>query len=231
MPTFIVDNPGFKNPTKLSSDDEHHLIKVLRVAVGEKIDLTDNQGKVATATISSLSPLEFSLSNIKDGPRVSPLTVYMPLIDKDRLEWSLEKLTELNIETVQLVITDRTQKKDISEKNFQRLVKISESAQKQCGRSTPLKIINPIKLRDVKITKQAFYGAFTPSGDESFEQSPSQLFVGPEGGFTQNEIDYLIENNVKGLKFGNTVLRAETAALSLTGLINHFYEGSWPKKS
>lgn len=225
MPAFIVkNNPGFIDKVLLTPQDQHHLIKVMRIKRGKKISLTDNKGLLATACVEKTRPLEIKVIKITKGPLPAPITVFLPLIEQDRLEWAIEKLTELNIKTVQLTVTERTQLKKLSSNKMTRLNKIAEAAQKQSLRPWPLIIEAPIKLskRCQPTSGQKVPPILTPTSflfRHNQSQGPKELFIGPEGGFTPKEINGFIKLGGEPLSIGDTVLRTETAAVVLVGFV------------
>ena len=242
MPTFIIkNNPQLKDPIALTLKDLHHLKKVLRAKAGEIFFVTDNEGTIGKVKVLNTNPFEFNLIEKQKGAKPFSITVYLPLIDQDRLEWAVEKLTELNIESVQLTLTEHTQNKNFSEKKFERLQKISETAQKQCGRAYPLKILSEKKLEELKFKKDDLNFVATLKAtkrhpgqragiqtsvvnnwiphhvrDDQNENLHTNLFIGPEGGFSENEEKFFTEKGCRKIKLGPTVLRTETAALVLT---------------
>lgn len=226
MPTFIVkNNPQLNLPIELTKDDEHHLRKVLRVKTEEIFSVTDNNGMLGKVKILNTNPFQFELIEKQMGAKPFPITMYLPLIDQDRLEWAIEKLTELNSEAVQLVITERTQYKNLKPKKLERLQKISEAAQKQCGRAYPLKIYPEKKLRDCSFSKKDLNLVATINASKRHPAPDAgprhvNLFIGPEGGFSEGEEKFLVENGCQKTSLGPTTLRTETAAISLASLIS-----------
>lgn len=224
MPTFFAKFPQNTNQNiELSPEDERHLIKVLRVRAGEIISLTDNRGTLARAEIISTQPLELKLLDTKPGEKPASITVYLPLIEQDRLEMAVEKLTELNMEAIQLLITARTQLKSLKPNKMARLEKVAQSAQKQCRRAWPIKILEAAELKkitlpenEIKIVGSLEKSAQNPATlNLKNHSSMIHIFVGPEGGFSPTEEKFLTENKFAGINCGETVLRAETAAIVL----------------
>lgn len=240
MPTFIVANANFSEPFALNPDDEHHLTRVLRVHVGETFTITDNKGQIATCAVTALKPFAFSIEKISTGTQPLACTVYLPLIEQQRLEWAIEKLTELNVACVQLVTTERTQLHTLADNKFMRLEKIARTAQIQCGRAFAIEISLPQPLLDIIPSPLAREGqgegciiVAHPSPVGAVREPPSisahedgrfanrpydkhhHLVIGPEGGLTENEIDKLRTLNAHFVNLGETILRTETAALSL----------------
>jgi len=224
MPTFIIQSRAdFSDPILLSHEDEHHLTRVLRVRTGETIFLTNNQGLLAKTTITKTDPLQMQVIEIFSGEPTIPATLCVPIIEKKRLEWTLEKLGELNVKTVQLMITARTQISALSESYWQRLKLIIESAQKQSGRAFPMQLLRPVDLKKIPITNSQttiYATTQTQSCNQSWLNSTVEtVFVGPEGGFSSDEESYFAEQSFTPVTLGTNTLRTETACIVLASLL------------
>lgn len=228
MPTFTVTNDSeFSRPITLAPEDERHLTRVLRPRVGESLQLTNGQGRLAQARIDSLQPLVITVLSVADGAPALPITFLLPLIDQTRLEWAVEKLTELNIATIQLITTRRTQSQGLSPSKFTRLKKAAVTAQKQCGRVWPVNLTEPTSLplalnisASAKIVAAPSGTAPLPLPRHSESTSKTLLLVGPEGGFDDNEVQTIAASGFAGLNLGATILRTETAAVALSVLMS-----------
>ncbi len=178
-----------------------------------------------------------SLSDGRKGLSLSErnVSLYLSLIKKNNFEWASEKCTEIGVTEIHPIISERSEKKDL---NLERVNKIVKEASEQSGRMT-LPQVFPIKPLDLAVSQAVAEGkecvAFhtdstvtehnrlfnrprrqngTPSSsDEGDSSKPSATFVGPEGGFTENEIELFKKNNFKILSLGPNILRAETAAI------------------
>lgn len=203
----------------------YHLTKVLRTKAGETLQLTNNNGLLATASVEVVQPLKLKLIETHAAEAPFAFTVCLPMIEKKRLEWCLEKLTELNVKTIQLIKTARTQPFSFADSYLLRLKDLAKSAQKQCGRGVPLEILPPVDLKDlvfVNLTSCYFASlrqTDKPIAQTSTKTAASLVIVGPEGGFTPEEEDFLIAQKLQPIHLGQTVLRAETACIALT---SHF---------
>lgn len=231
MPTFIAANTqGFTDPICLAKEDEHHLLRVLRIKVGETFQITNNQGQIATLKVTATRPFEFVIASVRDAEPPSLITVCVPLIEQDRLEWAIEKLTELNIHSVCLITTERTQICELSPAKFTRLKKAAVTAQKQCGRATPLTIELPVALdtMDFKpdvVKVVASLASESSARDVLMSIAPTVwkcLIVGPEGGFSPVEEKRFAGDDFLQVGLGQTTLRSETAAVVLAVLVCYF---------
>lgn len=229
MPTFTVANDAsFSRQILLDPEDERHLLRVLRTRPGEVLQVINGSGQIARVKIASLNPLRFELMDVRDGEKPLPLAMHLPLIDQDRLEWAAEKLTELNVAEIRLVATARTQTRELKPAKFERLKKSVITAQKQCGRTFPVIVSEPSPIESLSLRPDAlkFVASLhgnAPSAEwlSACAQAPwVEAFVGPEGGFTEEEEARLTRSGAMKIGFGTTVQRTETAALSLAAMMN-----------
>ncbi len=225
MPTFIIKSkPDFSDPIQLDTDDIYHLTKVLRTKAGETLQLTNNNGLLATVTVEATEPLKLKLIETHAAEAVFDFTVCLPMIEKKRLEWCIEKLTELNVKTIQLIKTARTQPFGFADSYLLRLKDLAKSAQKQCGRGVPLEILSPVDLKELLFANpgSSFFASLLQTekhiAQATTKPTASLVIVGPEGGFTPEEEDFLIAQKLQPIHLGQTVLRAETACIALTSL-------------
>lgn len=230
MPIFIVkNNPDFSVPIQLDASDEHHIVRVLRTKVGETLAFTNNQGWIAQTRITQIKPLSFEIIEKYQQEQPLPITLYLPVIAQDRLEWAIEKLTELNIKTVQLIVTEYTQNKTIAPAKWQRLERVTITAQKQCIRAYPLEICKPEILNETLLMRDTVkIVAQKEDGTQQLEKLSTNImsdgksigiFLGPEGGFTADEITVFEKQGCHKVSLGPTILRTETAAITLASLI------------
>lgn len=217
MPTFIIkNNPGLTQPVILAKEDQKHILKSLRLKVGEAIEVTDSQGTKGQAYLTSTTPLAFELKDVTSYPKPPELSVALPLIEKDRLEWAVQKLCELNVNAIYFFHSERCQYRDISHSKWQRLQKITESAQKQCGRPWEVQLYTPVELKDLPFPHKNLLLGVLPNETTSKNFSlPGLVIVGPEGGLTESELEFLNQLNPYKHALGTTVLRSETAAIAL----------------
>jgi 16S rRNA (uracil1498-N3)-methyltransferase len=220
----------------------HQWKKVFRLAAGDSVILFDGSGSEYVCDIILLTK-ELAELQIKEKKELkSPnsnnaskkLWLFASIIKKDNFEWIVEKATELGAHAIVPVLATRSEKKDL---NQERLLKISVEASEQSGRGDVPEIYEPVSLQDAfallkeqeKTTGEEIRAvAFDPSGTSFSEEmrvprSPysgevGALFIGPEGGFTEEELSLFKENNVKIRSLGSQILRAETAAVAVSAL-------------
>ena len=214
----------------LSEEESKHCIRVLRLEAGDEVQLIDGRGSLYIAQIKDAHPKRTILQVISVQQKYQERNHYLhiaiaPTKNIERLEWFLEKATEIGIDEISLVICQRSERKEVK---TDRLNKIITSAIKQS-----LKAYHPIlnepetlsKLLSLNFVGQKFI-AHCDEGDkvtlkESIELKGKYLIlIGPEGDFTPKEIDEALNNDFKPITLGESRLRTETAALEACFEIN-----------
>jgi 16S rRNA (uracil1498-N3)-methyltransferase len=214
----------------LTEEESKHCARVLRLDKGDQVNLIDGKGGLYTATISDAHPkrtiLHINSVITEYGKRNHYLHIAVaPTKNLDRLEWFLEKATEIGIDEISLIITQRSERK---EAKVDRLNKIITSAIKQS-----LKTYHPILNEAVgynKFLSQPFAGqkfvAHCADGEKAEMKDQLQLngnylvMIGPEGDFTEKEVADALQNGFKAITLGESRLRTETAALEACFEIN-----------
>jgi 16S rRNA (uracil1498-N3)-methyltransferase len=227
MHTFFIENIQNKN---LSAEETQHAIKVLRLQKGDLIQLIDGNGKMAKALISQIDKrnCEFQIKEIKqfDNPLSHLHLAVAPTKSSDRLEFMLEKMTEIGIGNIHLIHTTRTEKSFL---NTERLTKKLVSAIKQSQKYHLPKLLEYKSLSDF-FNKNNFEQKYIAHladtdrkylGNELKKDTSICVLIGPEGDFTKEEIAQAFEHNYQAVALGNYRLRTETAAIYATSLMNH----------
>lgn len=223
---------NIKNGTLVITDDEaKHLSKVLRKDAGSEILVTDGTGNLYSCTIESIGKKEITCSindrhyNVNE-PAIK-LTAYISLLkNPSRFEFAIEKLTELGIYGIQPIITERviSKEKDKSE----RWQSIALSAMKQSQRCVLPKVNKPVDYNiaikncndSVKlIAHEKSSPPLLKEREPGGEGATIALFIGPEGGFTGEEIELAANHGLKVISLGSRKYRSETAAITAAALI------------
>ena len=209
----------------LTGEHAEHLIRVLRVQVGQEFDIAAD-GTVRTGRIVSVGAgrVEFELGDEVPAPATAQVTLLLAVFKFDRMEWAIEKCTELGVSRVVPVIARRTDAHlgDASAKRAERWRRIALQAAEQSRRAAPPKIATPIKLREAVSLAGcprivlAESEAETHLRDVVVPQSGSDLLlaVGPEGGWADDELHLFRGSGWIFATLGRTILRAETAAIA-----------------
>jgi 16S rRNA (uracil1498-N3)-methyltransferase len=223
---FFIEEP-LRNKKDISLyDDEliHQWKDVFRFRAGNRLILLDNTGFEYLAEIDVLAKGNANVRILETTPVGSvpkkDIWLYAALIKKDNFEWILEKVTELGVNHIVPLLTERTEKKDL---NTERALKILKEASEQSGRGILPELHEVMKLEEA-LNKAVNPLAFHVEGDlftQSFLEFSDQasLFIGPEGGWTEREVELFKAKDVPLVTVGTQVLRAETAAIAISSLI------------
>jgi 16S rRNA (uracil1498-N3)-methyltransferase len=228
--------PNSLRPGKLSidGDEARHLARVRRSAVGDMVELFDGQGIAFKAFIVGLGrdrvDLEVLSEVIPDRVPVPTLTLATAIPKGDRVDWLVEKATEMGIDRIVPLVTTRSVVDPRSTK-LERLRRTVIEACKQCGRNRLMTIEAPTPWAEfARRMPDATRILADPAGlnvAKLLETGPSDvcLAIGPEGGFTDDEIEHGRSVGWQAATLGPTVLRIETACL--VGAAAVFNAGAW----
>lgn len=223
---FFVPEPIGKSDTVVVRDSSltHQLRHVFRFTVGGQVILLDNSGYEYRAMINEFHPsgVTFSIVSKRESPNAPSRELYLfvSIIKKDKFEWIVEKGTELGVSKFIPIVSDRSEKKSL---NIERLEKIILEASEQSGKAIRPTVMEPIKFGDALLQEYPCF-AFHPTGDvftveHAQNFSPLGVFIGPEGGWSDKEIFAFKQNKIKVYSLGNSILRAETAAIAVSTLL------------
>jgi len=209
----------------LSGSEAHHLAHVLRLGVGAAVTLFDGKGTSAEAEVLSISKRDVTLCTrsveFEPEPRRS-VTLAVAPPKGDRFRWLVEKATELGVDRVVPLLTKRTVV-DPRDSKLDKLRQTIIGACKQCGRNRLMELSEPWKLSSLlaaHLWGPEHLVVFHPSGKPlrtiSLEEDERgvMLLIGPEGGFTDEEIAQARDRGAQINAFGRTILRTETAAIA-----------------
>lgn len=210
--TVIIDNV----------DLLHRLIKVVKVQQGDAYVLFDQQKHALVETLSVLKKsIHVKIISIEKNDILAPSIVYMlPLLKKEALEEAVYSLSEIGVTIIQLAITQKSRQQLFGSKEFDRLKNIVISAAEQSKNYRFPELILPKKIKDFdqNIYTGAMKIVFDPAGPSFFEIRSSiinkniVLLVGPEGGLTVEELDFLDLKEFRFCALTSTTLRALQAA-------------------
>lgn len=236
----------------LSDDEKRHALTVLKLRPGEIVEAIDGSGRSVFAKLKARDDAWVLESSSDLGPgriasprEVVPLSLIVGIPKAEAMEWIIEKATELGVAeiipvSVQFSVVDVKKK---GEEFFQaRWQKIADQALKQCERLTRLKVAKPRPLSEwlgeihsQAQTESAFFAAETARSDQAnlrqaIEGHPidrhAWVLIGPEGGFSPNEIEQITHFGIRPVSLGPLILRAETAALYIASNWVDFFRNS-----
>lgn len=222
MPLFFLPETPTGTTAILDREQSHHLSRVLRHQVGDRLKLADAQGHCYEGRIGEIRKNAIVMEAIEKTASPPPpfsIQLNVSVLQTEKMELVIQKAVELNIMSVQWMICERTQKSSLVPKKWQRLEKVAVEAQKQCERPLPMTMPLPQKFSELidgpnnilcvernKRTASRLLG-----GRGSKRQT---IWVGPEGGWSENELNQASAAGFSFCSLGPLVLRAETAAIA-----------------
>ena len=212
---FYIDTP-LKNRVCLQGDELHHLFRVMRKKPGDVVELVNGRGDLAEGVVFNVSreKAEIDIVKVQTIPPALPKLILIQALPKPPLlDMIVQKGTELGVSKFYLYPSERSEKKHLSPAQIKRLNHILISAMKQCGRLDLPSIETGFPKLDIPL----FFGDLNKEVSPLLEKAllPAALVIGPEGGFTEKEIEKLKEKG-QGVRLAPYILRTETAAI--TGL-------------
>lgn len=217
-----------------SKEESRHLVKVLRKKRGDQIQITDGRGNLYLAEIISDNDkkCEVQVLNSEAKPDQKGYRLHIaiaPTKNNDRLEWFLEKSTEIGIDEITPILCDHSERKKI---NHERCEKVILAAMKQSLKFS-LPILNPLERFDELIRHSESESKLMAHCVEADKRSLSSLIedktdilvlIGPEGDFSPREIQVASNAGFESLDLGNSRLRTETAGVVVCSNISFMKE-------
>ncbi len=239
---FFIEDKIKENQTELiilDSKKAHKICNVLRMKRADKLTVLDNSAyeflceiKQVTKKLILLKILEKTKNN--NEPKLK-LALYQSIIKKDKMDFVLEKCTEIGVSSFHPIISKHSVKLSLKEERMQKILKEATEQSKR-GKIPKLfkikefkKAIENCNKENINIIfhekeKENFLINFLIDNKEIFKRSNKEicLFIGPEGGFSDEEIKIAEENGFRIFSLGKRTLRAETAAIFSSSLISSF---------
>lgn len=240
MQKFIVSKiDSIPATIAIKGQDAKHIYKVLRLKPGNPIWITDGDGTDYKALIACVAPerIDIDISEAYPSTTESPVEIILcsGMLKDKKMDLVIKHVTQLGIHTWMPFFCERsvpTPDKKRIEKRHQRWEIIAKESLKQCRRSRLPRIVKPINFdvllqrpdaNDLKIT---FWEKATRKLDTLRQAPPATrvfILIGPEGGFSETEMDMAKEKGFSPYSLGPRILRAETAAISSCTLIQHIF--------
>jgi 16S rRNA (uracil1498-N3)-methyltransferase len=223
MHTFYVSDLSPNNIT-LDEDESKHAIRVLRLVIGSEVILVDGKGTRAIAVVNEDHPkrcsLEIQTREKEKSDRAYKLHIAIaPTKNLDRLEWFIEKATEIGIDSIILIGCEHSERFTVK---MERMEKVTVAAIKQSQQSWLPSITGIVSfkefLKSVPLNAQKFI-AHCAAGEKKILKVDFNLegniyiLIGPEGDFSIPEIELAITHQFSAVTLGTRRLRTETAAL------------------
>jgi 16S rRNA (uracil1498-N3)-methyltransferase len=212
------------NRAFLLGPNANHLFRVLRVKIGQTFDVVaDGVPRFAEVVAASHEQVEFKLGIAVEKEVLPQVAVYLSIFKFDRLEWALEKLTELGVSRITPLIAQRTEKHlaKAAAARVERWRKLAREAAQQSRRIAPPEIADPTDLEPA-IAEERGHRIVLSESEERVSlksllagiKAPLALAFGPEGGWTEAELEWFQTAGWRSASLGKTILRAETAAIA-----------------
>jgi 16S rRNA (uracil1498-N3)-methyltransferase len=230
---FFSSQPIDGERVTLDGPEAHHLLHVMRAAVGQGVTLFDDSGGEFDAVVEKLgrSNVELRIVERREFNRELPLVlaVGIALPKGDRQKWLVEKLTELGVTTLVPLTTQRGVAQP-APSALDRLQRTVVEAAKQCGRNRLMRVAKPQAWdewvstgRDLTVESArrllAHPGGTSLAKIDFTAPQPTQLAIGPEGGLTGGEVAAAIAAGWQAVDLGPRILRVETAAVALAAAV------------
>jgi len=219
------------NRAILTGEHADHLIKVLRARVGQGFDIATGD-RVRQGCIVSIADhrVEFELGDEVVSAIDARLTIFLAVFKFDRLEWAIEKCTELGVARIIPVLAHRTEKHlaAASQKRVERWRRLALQAAEQSRRIAPPEIASPMRLHEAMEDPGELRIVLAESvqntslNDVVAKRSGAKdilLAIGPEGGWTEDELGHFQKAGWTSASLGSAILRAETAAIAATAIV------------
>jgi 16S rRNA (uracil1498-N3)-methyltransferase len=218
------------NHAALAGSHADHLAHVLRARVGQEFDIATpenvRRGRIIRITDGRV---EFELGEVIPTAAVASLTLLLSIFKFDRMEWAIEKCVELGAARILPVVAQRTEVHlaTAALRRVERWQRIARQASEQSRRASLPEISSPIKLNEAVTAAAGIRIVLAESEEEmSLKQAlrtqgstgDVSLAFGPEGGWTQPELQLFLGAGWIAASLGNTILRAETAAIAATAI-------------
>jgi 16S rRNA (uracil1498-N3)-methyltransferase len=243
---FFADPANFKlahKQVELTSDEARHLREVLRLKPGDKVYVFDGKGKEFLCAVHTAAR-EFAdleiLEEVEPARPESPLKLLLAvaLLKGEKFDLAVQKATELGVRQIIPLVTRHSDIRLRDEgdglKRVMRWQRIAIEAAKQSGRAFVPQITPPLTLAyllDDPLAPESLQLLFSERGGESLAMATAAVsdiqsvtaMVGSEGGWSDEEIEQARAAGAKVVTLGGRVLRAETAAIAVTTLLQHLY--------
>ena len=227
---WIADQVSGNRAILVGSHAEH-LSRVLRAKVGQEFDVATGT-TVRRGTISAITSdqIEFDLGDEVPVAAALNITLALSIFKFDRMEWAIEKCTELGVAQIIPLISQRSESHLVAaaSKRVERWKKIAKQASEQSRRATVPEISPPTDLKElvrvatglrILLAEGEQQSSLDEILDSGGDRQPVTLACGSEGGWTKAELDIFRDAGWIPVSLGPTILRAETAAIAALAVV------------
>ncbi len=215
---------------QLDETESKHAVRVLRLTNGDSIQLIDGKGNFHNAKIKDAHPKRCQVEIIETHAEFGKRNHYLhmavaPTKNIDRFEWFLEKATEIGIDEITPILCEHSERKMIK---HERLEKVIISAMKQSLKAylpklnplTPIKDILSAEFDGNKCVAHCYEKDKRQLKNEATNSNSNLILIGPEGDFSESEIETALQNKFIPVSLGESRLRTETAAVVACHTVN-----------
>jgi 16S rRNA (uracil1498-N3)-methyltransferase len=229
----IFVEPFTGDAVELGKEHLHYLTRVMRLGDGATIKVLDNSGTAFTCRLEGKQAIVEGREAVPEAPVA--VTLYQALPKADKLDWILQKATELGVARIVPLVAARSVaqvKGDKLEAKLERWTKLVTEAAEQSERGRIPEVLAPIEPSKVDLAPGEWAFVLAERGKNlslpaSLPPTPPaavSLFIGPEGGWTPDELELLAAAGARPVTLGPRILRTETAALAAVTLVMGRYE-------
>ena len=236
---FVEGERSVGESVTFAHADTHKIASVLRMHVGDAIEVVDSASQLFDARLDRVDGAVIaSLIAKREAPQTSSVVIDVAQgIPKGaKMDFVIEKLTELGVSSILPLESERTIVRDVSGPKLQRWQRIAQTAAQQCGRRSIPQIASPVTL--LELTKRfATYdlvlmpwevAAAAPLRETLPDLVEGKqhilVVIGPEGGFSHGEADAGVAAGAHAVSLGDRILRTETAALVVLSILNYIVQ-------
>lgn len=232
---YIETELNIGNTIELTESVFHHWVRVLRAKVQEKAIFFNGKGGEYRVTLTEINKKNafVSVDHFEEINRTAPFKVILGQVMSkgDRMDYAIQKATELGVTTIQLLTSDRCEmrlKYDRDQKKLDHWQSVAVAACEQCGMNIVPKVLAPISIEEwIQTDLPISRFVMAPNKDQKNVLLDAQpelaLLIGPEGGLSESEIGLSNQHGFVNWCIGDRVLRTETAPVVALSILNYHF--------
>ncbi|RBA31197.1 MULTISPECIES: 16S rRNA (uracil(1498)-N(3))-methyltransferase [Acinetobacter] len=232
---YIETKLNTGNTIELTESVFHHWVRVLRAKVQEKAIFFNGKGGEYRVTLTEINKKNafVSVDHFEEIDRTAPFKVILGQVMSkgDRMDYAIQKATELGVTTIQLLTSDRCEmrlKYDRDQKKLDHWQSVAVAACEQCGMNIVPKVLAPISIEEwIQTDLPISRFVMAPNKDQKNVLLDAQpelaLLIGPEGGLSESEIGLSNQHGFVNWCIGDRVLRTETAPVVALSILNYHF--------
>lgn len=232
---YIETELNTGNTIELTESVFHHWVRVLRAKVQEQAIFFNGKGGEYRVTLTEINKKNafVSVDHFEEINRTAPFKVILGQVMSkgDRMDYAIQKATELGVTTIQLLTSDRCEmrlKYDRDQKKLDHWQSVAVAACEQCGMNIVPKVLAPISIEEwIQTDLPISRFVMAPNKDQKNVLLDAQpelaLLIGPEGGLSESEIGLSNQHGFVNWCIGDRVLRTETAPVVALSILNYHF--------